>query len=102
MDAARGYCDIGALEDFSITLLGESSITRRLPQLASGPPQGSSKDRSGYCSERNEPLAAIAAYEPVPARDRRFALAAGFRRIDDDPRAISQIPESELLDGFGA
>ena len=45
---------------------------------------------------------AIAAYEPAPARDRRFALAAGFRRIDDDPRAISQIPESELLDGFGA
>jgi predicted DNA-binding protein len=45
---------------------------------------------------------AIAAYEPEPVRDRSFALAAGFPRIDGDPRAISQIPESELLDGFGA
>ena len=45
---------------------------------------------------------AIAAYEPAPVRDRNFALAAGFRRIDGDSRAISQIPESELLDGFGA
>jgi predicted DNA-binding protein len=45
--------------------------------------------------------AAVDAYEPQTSRDRNFALAAGFRRIDDDPRAISQIPEHELLDGFG-
>jgi predicted transcriptional regulator len=45
---------------------------------------------------------AIAAYEPAAPRDRAFALAAGFARIDHDPRAISQIPESELLGGFGA
>ena len=45
---------------------------------------------------------AIAAYEPVPSRDRDFALCAGFRRVDRDPRAISDIPEAELLSGFGA
>jgi len=44
---------------------------------------------------------AVAAYQPTPPRS--FALAAGFDRIDDDdPRPISQIPEDELLDGFGA
>jgi predicted transcriptional regulator len=45
---------------------------------------------------------AIAAYQPPPSRNRAFALAAGFTRIDADPRPISEIPESELLDGFGA
>ncbi len=45
--------------------------------------------------------AAIAAYEPASSADRNFALAAGFPRIDDDPRPISQIPERELLEGFG-
>jgi predicted DNA-binding protein len=45
--------------------------------------------------------AAVDAYEPETSRDRNFALATGFRRIDDDPRPISQIPEDELLDGFG-
>jgi hypothetical protein len=45
--------------------------------------------------------AAVDAYEPQTSRDRNFALAAGFRRVDDDPRPISQIPEDELLDGFG-
>jgi predicted DNA-binding protein len=45
---------------------------------------------------------AIAAYQPPPSRDRTFALAAGFSRIDSDRRPISEIPESELLDGFGA
>jgi predicted DNA-binding protein len=44
---------------------------------------------------------AIDAYEPVPVRDRDFALAAGFERIDGDPRPISQVPEDELLEGFG-
>jgi predicted DNA-binding protein len=44
---------------------------------------------------------AIAAYRPRSSRDRSFALAAGFRRIDEDPRAISEIPEDELLEGFG-
>jgi predicted transcriptional regulator len=46
--------------------------------------------------------AAIAAYQSPPSRDREFALAAGFPRIDADARPISQIPEHELLDGFGA
>jgi predicted DNA-binding protein len=45
--------------------------------------------------------AAVDAYQPQTSRDRNFALAAGFRRVDDDPRPISQIPEHELLDGFG-
>jgi predicted DNA-binding protein len=45
---------------------------------------------------------AIAAYQPTPSRDRSFALASGFVRIDDDQRAISEIPERNLLDGFGA
>jgi predicted DNA-binding protein len=45
--------------------------------------------------------AAIDAYEPAPSRDRNFALAAGFPRIDGDGRPISQIPEDELLEGFG-
>jgi predicted DNA-binding protein len=45
--------------------------------------------------------AAIDAYEPVPSHDRDFALAVGFPRIDRDPRPISQIPEEELLEGFG-
>lgn len=45
---------------------------------------------------------AIAAYRLPSSKDRNFALAAGFRRIDDDPRPISEIPEHELLEGFGA
>lgn len=45
---------------------------------------------------------AIDAYEPEPSHDRDFALAAGFSRIDADSRPISQIPERELLEGFGA
>jgi predicted transcriptional regulator len=45
---------------------------------------------------------AIASYHPQPSDDRDFALSAGFRRIDDDPRPISQIPEDELLEGFGS
>jgi predicted DNA-binding protein len=45
---------------------------------------------------------AISAYVPPGRGDRDFALAAGFARIDDDPRPISQIPEEELLEGFGA
>lgn len=46
---------------------------------------------------------AVAAYESKPSQDRNFALAMGFRRIDegDDPRPISEIPEEELLVGFG-
>jgi predicted DNA-binding protein len=44
---------------------------------------------------------AIATYEAPAARDRDFALAAGFARRDEDPRSISEIPEDELLDGFG-
>lgn len=46
--------------------------------------------------------AAVASYQPRPSRDRSFALAAGFARIDGDPRPISAIPEQELLEGFGS
>jgi predicted DNA-binding protein len=45
---------------------------------------------------------AIAAYRLPSSHDRGFALAAGFRRVDDDARPISEISEHELLDGFGA
>jgi predicted transcriptional regulator len=45
---------------------------------------------------------AIDAYRPRSSPDRGFSLAAGFARIDADPRPISEIPEHELLDGFGA
>jgi predicted transcriptional regulator len=45
---------------------------------------------------------AIARYEPEPTQDREFALAAGFDRIDLDRRPISEIPDEELLEGFGA
>jgi predicted DNA-binding protein len=44
---------------------------------------------------------AIDAYQPSASRDRAFALAAGFERIDDETRPISQIPDDELLQGFG-
>jgi predicted transcriptional regulator len=44
---------------------------------------------------------AILAYVPRSTSDGDFALAAGFERIDDDPRPISQIPGDELLEGFG-
>jgi predicted DNA-binding protein len=44
---------------------------------------------------------AITAYVPAGRGEGDFALAAGFERIDDDPRPISEIAEDELLDGFG-
>ena len=44
---------------------------------------------------------AITAYIPAGAGDDDFALAAGFHRIDADPRPISEIPDDELLNGFG-
>jgi predicted transcriptional regulator len=45
--------------------------------------------------------AAIAAYEPPASQSRDFELAAGFARVDRDSRPVSQIPEEELLAGFG-
>ena len=45
--------------------------------------------------------AAVDAYAPQIANDRDFALAAGFARVDRDPRPISQIADSELFAGFG-
>lgn len=44
---------------------------------------------------------AISCYRPAPKRDRNFALAGNFERIDADPRPISEIPEDELMRGFG-
>jgi predicted DNA-binding protein len=70
--------------------LGERE-SRRLAELA----------RSEGRSQADIIREAIAAYVPTATQDRDFALAAGFRRRDDDPRPISEIPEDELLDGFG-
>ena len=44
---------------------------------------------------------AISCYRPMPKRDRNFALAGNFARIDTDGRPISEIPEDELMRGFG-
>jgi predicted transcriptional regulator len=44
---------------------------------------------------------AIAAFGTPRASDRNFELAAGFRRVDGDARAVSAIPDEELLEGFG-
>lgn len=44
---------------------------------------------------------AIACYRPRPKRDRNFAVAGNFERIDPDRRPISEIPEDELMRGFG-
>lgn len=44
---------------------------------------------------------AVATYEPKPSSDRDFALASGFRRIDGDTRPLSEIPDNQLLAGFG-
>jgi hypothetical protein len=44
---------------------------------------------------------AVAAYEPPLSRDRDFEVALGFPRLGDDARPISQIPDEELLEGFG-
>lgn len=44
---------------------------------------------------------AITAYVPRGTGRGEFSLSAGFPRIDKDPRPISEIPEDELLQGFG-
>jgi predicted DNA-binding protein len=44
---------------------------------------------------------AISSYQPRPRRDRNFALAGNFERIDADSRPISETPENELMRGFG-
>lgn len=45
---------------------------------------------------------AVATYEPPASRDRRFEVAVGFPRTDGDSRPISEIPDEELLKGFGS
>ena len=45
---------------------------------------------------------AVARYDPPGSRDRDFEVAAGFPRTDGDSRPISQIPDEELLEGFGS
>ncbi len=39
---------------------------------------------------------------PALASKREFDLAVGFSRVDGDDRPISQIPERDLLEGFGS
>jgi predicted transcriptional regulator len=70
----------------------DDELARRLARLA---------EREGR-SQAEIVREAIARYEPEAAPDREFALAAGFARIDGDRRPISEIPEAELLEGFGA
>jgi predicted DNA-binding protein len=65
--------------------------SRRLSELA----------RSEGRSQAEIIREAITADVPAGRGDGNFALAAGFARIDDDRRPISEIPEDELLDGFG-
>jgi hypothetical protein len=43
----------------------------------------------------------VPARRPADVVDRNSALARGFNRRDDDPRRISEIPEVDLLAGFG-
>jgi predicted DNA-binding protein len=70
----------------------DDELTARLARLA----------REEGTSQAEILREAVAAYRPKPSRDRNFALAgAGFRRIDDDPRSISEIPDEELFEGFG-
>ena len=45
---------------------------------------------------------AISRYRPRLDRDRNFALAGNFERIDSDSRSISEIPEDGSMRGFGA
>ncbi len=65
--------------------------SRRLAELA----RSEGRSQAGIIRD------AIAAYVPPARGEGDFALAAGFMRIDDDPRPTSEIPEDELLDGFG-
>lgn len=57
--------------------------------------------RSEGCSQAEIIREAITAYVPARAGEGEFALAAGFERIDEDPRPISEIPDDELPDGLG-
>jgi hypothetical protein len=62
------------------------------------------------CDSRNTPVnpghekardQTAPAGRPADAVDRDWALARGFSRGDDDPRPTSEIPEKDLLAGFG-
>jgi Ribbon-helix-helix protein, copG family len=57
--------------------------------------------RSEGCSQAEIIREAITAYVPAGRGQGEFALAVGFDRLDADARPISEIPEDELLDGFG-
>jgi Ribbon-helix-helix protein, copG family len=65
--------------------------SRRLAELA----------RSEGRSQAEIIREAIDAYRPRAGGDRNFELLRGFERIDDDDRAVADIPEEELLEGFG-
>jgi predicted DNA-binding protein len=80
----------GVMHKTSVYL--DDELTERLARLA----------REEGTSQAEILREAVAAYQPKPSPDRNFALAGSdFRRIDDDPRSISEIPEEELLEGFG-
>ena len=66
--------------------------SRRLAELA----------RSEGRSQAEIIREAITAFVPAGRSEGELALAAGFPRVDEDPRPISEIPEDELLDGFGS
>lgn len=44
---------------------------------------------------------AISSYDPRPKRDRNFAVSGNFERVDTDSLPISEIPDDELMRGFG-
>lgn len=44
---------------------------------------------------------AINSYMPVSQSEGDFAFARGFARIDGSPRALSEMPDEDLLDGSG-
>ena len=61
------------------------------------------KNRNDVCAAAEAEIIreAITACVPAGRGQGEFALAAGFDRVDADARPISEIPEDELLDGFG-
>ena len=86
----------------------EEPLYRRIILSASvwtfnGPASPRRKNRNHVCAAAQAEIIreAITACVPAGRGQGEFALAAGFDRVDADARPISEIPEDELLDGFG-
>ena len=50
------------------------------------------------CSQAQILREAVATYEPMPSQDRNFALAGSGH---GDGSSIADVPEEDLLEGFG-